>query len=120
MPPLIDPEQIRFDASGLVPVIAQDAASNRVLMLAYMNREALEKTLESGWVHYWSRSRNTLWKKGATSGNLQRLIELRVDCDADSLLARVDQTGPACHRLTPTCFDPVPEDSLPDSTQGES
>ncbi len=100
-----DPEAIRYDENGLVPVIAQDVGSSRVLMLAYMNQEALARTIETGWMHYWSRSRCCLWRKGATSGNVQRLVELQLDCDGDTILARVEQTGPACHFGTPTCFE---------------
>lgn len=89
---------------GLVPCIAQDARTGRVLMLAYMNEEALKATLETGWMHYWSRSREELWRKGATSGNTQRLVGLNLDCDQDTLLALVDQNGPACHTGEPACF----------------
>ena len=93
-----------FNADGLVPVIAQDAASGAVLMHAWMNREALQKTLQTGDVTYWSRSRAALWRKGETSGNMQRLVEAFVDCDGDTLLLKVDQTGPACHTGEPNCF----------------
>ncbi len=93
-----------FNADGLVPVIAQDAASGAVLMHAWMNRDALQKTLQTGDVTYWSRSRKALWRKGETSGNMQRLVEAFVDCDGDTLLLKVDQTGPACHTGEPNCF----------------
>ena len=89
---------------GLIPVVVQENESKDVLMLAYVNKEALRKTLESGYAHYWSRSRDTLWKKGATSGNVQRIIKIQVDCDADAILYTVDQTGPACHTGKQTCF----------------
>lgn len=97
-------EEIRFDERGLVPVIAQDATTNAVLTLAYANREAVEKTLMSGEAHYYSRSRDELWRKGATSGNTQRVVEVRLDCDTDALLYRVEPRGPACHTGAETCF----------------
>ncbi len=90
--------------SGLLPVIAQDQGSGRVLMLAYANREAVLKTQETGYAHYWSRSRNTLWKKGESSGHVQEITEVLVDCDEDTLLYKVCQTGPACHTGAPSCF----------------
>lgn len=95
---------LRFDAAGLVPVVAQDRALGRVLMLAYANREAVAATLATGYAHYWSRSRASLWKKGESSGHLQRVCEVRVDCDADALLYVVEQAGPACHTGAPACF----------------
>jgi phosphoribosyl-ATP pyrophosphohydrolase/phosphoribosyl-AMP cyclohydrolase len=98
------PEEIHFDESGLVPVIAQDATTNAVLTLAYANREAVEKTLSSGEAHYYSRSRGELWRKGATSGNTQRVVEVRLDCDADALLYKVEPRGPACHTGEESCF----------------
>ena len=97
-------EEIRFDGRGLVPVIAQDATTNAVLTLAYANREAVEKTLSSGEAHYYSRSRSELWRKGEKSGNTQRVLEVRLDCDADALLYRVEPRGPACHTGEETCF----------------
>ena len=93
-----------FDANGLVPAIAQDAQSGDVLMMAWMNAESLRRTLSSGDVTYWSRSRQSLWRKGETSGHTQRLVEAYVDCDGDTLLLRVEQAGPACHTGEPTCF----------------
>jgi len=90
--------------SGLLPVIAQDQGSGRVLMLAYANREAVLKTQETGYAHYWSRSRNTLWKKGESSGHVQEITEVLVDCDEDTLLYKVSQTGPACHTGAQSCF----------------
>ena len=95
---------VNFDERGLVPVITQDALSGEVLMLAYANQKALEKTLETNQAHYYSRSRHELWRKGATSGNTQEVVEVRVDCDEDALLYRVRQTGPACHTGERSCF----------------
>jgi phosphoribosyl-AMP cyclohydrolase len=97
-------EAVKFDNAGLVPAIAQSHASGEVLMVAWMNRQTLETTLTSGQVTYWSRSRQTIWRKGGTSGHVQRLIEAWIDCDGDVLLLKVDQTGPACHTGAPTCF----------------
>ena len=96
--------EIRFDDRGLVPVIAQDADTGAVLTLAYANREALQRTLESGEAHYYSRSRGELWRKGSSSGNTQRVVEVRVDCDGDALLYRVEPRGPACHTGEESCF----------------
>lgn len=95
---------LKFDEYGLIPAIVQDAASGQVLMLAYMNQEALQATLRTGETHFWSRSRQALWHKGATSGNLQRVLELWYDCDGDTLLVRVQPAGPACHTGSTTCF----------------
>lgn len=89
---------------GLIPVVVQEATSKAVLMLAYTNREALEKTLSTGYAHYWSRSRNQLWMKGETSGHTQKIKDILVDCDYDTLLFVVDQKGPACHTGNETCF----------------
>ncbi|MCF3594346.1 phosphoribosyl-AMP cyclohydrolase [Rhodobacteraceae bacterium LMO-12] len=99
-----DAENLTYDAQGLLPVIAQDAESGEVLMLAWMNAEAVARTLESGRVTYWSRSRAAFWVKGESSGHTQELVELRVDCDRDCLLAVVRQTGPACHTNRRSCF----------------
>jgi len=96
--------RIKFDDRGLVPAIAQRHDSGEVLMLAWMNADALRETLATGRVCYWSRSRGALWRKGETSGHVQRLVELRFDCDGDTLLLLVDQTGPACHTDRPNCF----------------
>lgn len=96
--------KIKFDANGLVPAIVQDADTNEVLTLAYMNAESLRLTIETGETWFWSRSRSELWHKGATSGNIQRVVEVRVDCDADTLLIRVHPAGPACHTGNQTCF----------------
>jgi len=95
---------LAFDERGLVPCVAQDWRTGEVLTLAYMNREALDRTLDSGDMHFWSRSREELWRKGETSGNVQRLRSLRYDCDADALLALVEPAGPACHTGERTCF----------------
>ncbi|MCS6921374.1 MAG: phosphoribosyl-AMP cyclohydrolase [Elioraea sp.] len=95
---------IRFDGDGLVPAIAQDHASGEVLMLAWMNRDAVAETLATGRVCYWSRSRAALWRKGETSGQVQRLIDLRLDCDGDTILLLVAQTGVACHTGRRSCF----------------
>ncbi|MDV2494647.1 MAG: phosphoribosyl-AMP cyclohydrolase [bacterium] len=97
------PVELKFDTQGLIPAVVQ-ALDGRVLMVAYMNAESLAMTIESGYTHFWSRSRQSLWKKGETSGNLQRVRRLWVDCDADTLLVQVEQTGPACHTGEPTCF----------------
>ena len=100
----MDFSQLKFDANGLIPAIAQDARTNQVLMLAYMNRESLRKTLETGYTWYWSRSRQELWNKGATSGHLQKVISIYSDCDNDTLLLNVKQTGVACHTGSYSCF----------------
>lgn len=97
-------DTVRFDAQGLIPAIVQDAADGQVLMLAYMNREALRRTLESGATCFWSRSRQEFWVKGATSGNTQRVVRLTVDCDRDALLVIVEQKGVACHTGNRSCF----------------
>ena len=95
---------IQFDADGLVPAIAQQFDSGEVLMMAWMNRQAVAETLASGFVHYWSRSRNTLWRKGETSGQVQALKDFRWDCDNDTVLVLVEQTGVACHTGRRSCF----------------
>lgn len=98
-------DDIKFDSKGLVPTIVQEADSGEVLMLAYMNAESIRMTLESGYTHFWSRSRQEYWKKGATSGSLQEVKELLYDCDGDTLLVRVKQLGSgACHTGERTCF----------------
>ena len=101
---MFDPASLIYSPQGLVPVVAQDHASHEVLMLAWMNAEAVARTLATGRVTYWSRSRGEFWVKGETSGHHQRLIEMRLDCDRDSLLVLVDQTGPACHTGRKSCF----------------
>ncbi len=99
-----DPATLRYDANGLIPAIAQDHASGDVLMMAWMNAAAVEKTLETRRVTYWSRSRQAFWIKGETSGHTQELVDFRVDCDRDCLLVVVRQTGPACHTGRRVCF----------------
>ena len=99
-----DPSTLKFNEAGLLPAIAQDAGSGEVLMLAWMNAQAVARTLETGRVTYWSRSRQEFWVKGETSGNIQELVEMRVDCDRDCLLVRVRQSGPACHTGRRSCF----------------
>jgi phosphoribosyl-AMP cyclohydrolase len=96
--------EIKYDVDGLIPAIVQDADTSDVLMLAYMNAESLRLTLEKGETVFWSRSRHELWHKGATSGNIQKVVEVKVDCDADTLLIRVIPAGPACHTGQQTCF----------------
>jgi phosphoribosyl-ATP pyrophosphohydrolase/phosphoribosyl-AMP cyclohydrolase len=96
--------EINYDERGLVPAIVQDAASGEVLMLAWVNEEALKRTIESRTTWFWSRSRGELWNKGATSGNVQHVVEVRYDCDADTLLYRVTPDGPACHTGERSCF----------------
>ncbi|MFC4668465.1 phosphoribosyl-AMP cyclohydrolase [Seohaeicola nanhaiensis] len=99
-----DPASLTFDAAGLIPAVAQDATSGEVLMVAWMNADAVRQTLETGRVTYWSRSRQAFWIKGETSGHVQELVDFRVDCDRDCLLVLVHQTGPACHTNRRTCF----------------
>ncbi|HYX25332.1 MAG TPA: bifunctional phosphoribosyl-AMP cyclohydrolase/phosphoribosyl-ATP diphosphatase HisIE, partial [Thermoanaerobaculia bacterium] len=102
----VDPASLRYDDRGLIPVVVQDVNSGAVLMQAFANREAVERTLSTGEAHFWSRSRQSLWRKGETSGNVLRVVEVTADCDADSLLVRALPAGPACHRGTRTCFEP--------------
>nr|MBO2479361.1 bifunctional phosphoribosyl-AMP cyclohydrolase/phosphoribosyl-ATP pyrophosphatase [Bacillota bacterium] len=109
----LDLDALRWDEQGLIPAIVQDVQSKEVLMLAYMNRESLVKTLETGYTWFWSRSRQRLWQKGETSGHVQRVRDIRVDCDRDTLLVLVEQTGPACHNGTYSCFAA----SLPTNTE---
>jgi phosphoribosyl-AMP cyclohydrolase len=99
-----DPASLRLTADGLIPAIAQDHATGQILMMAWMTPETIAETLETGRVCYWSRSRRAFWRKGETSGHIQRLVELRIDCDRDCLLLIVDQTGPACHTDRLSCF----------------
>ena len=96
--------EIRYDDRGLIPAIVQDAKTNQVLMLAYMNKESLKLTLDRRETYFWSRSRKQLWHKGDTSGNIQKVIEVRLDCDADALLIFVKPLGPACHTGEQSCF----------------
>ena len=99
------PDELRWDSQGLIPGVVQDARTGQVLMVAYLNRESYLLTLESGYVHFWSRSRGELWLKGATSGSLLEVVKIESDCDADTLLIAARPAGPACHRNTVTCFD---------------
>ena len=99
-----DPTSLKFNDAGLIPAIAQDATTGEVLMMAWMNAEAVVQTLKSGKVTYWSRSRQAFWVKGESSGNVQELVDLRVDCDRDCLLLRINQSGPACHTNRRSCF----------------
>ncbi|HXY99257.1 MAG TPA: phosphoribosyl-AMP cyclohydrolase [Stellaceae bacterium] len=117
--------ELRFDEHGLVAAVAQQHDTGEVLMLAWMNRQAVEETLRTGRVHYWSRTRGKLWRKGESSGQVQRLVELRVDCDGDALLLLVDQYGVACHTGRRSCFfravrqDALVEIAAPVVTPGE-
>ncbi|MBQ9984546.1 MAG: phosphoribosyl-AMP cyclohydrolase [Lachnospiraceae bacterium] len=97
-------DTFKLDSNGLIPCITQDYQTNEVLMMAYMNKESFEKTLETGYMVYYSRSRKKLWKKGEESGHLQFVKDLRIDCDKDTILAKVAQIGVACHTGNPTCF----------------
>jgi phosphoribosyl-AMP cyclohydrolase / phosphoribosyl-ATP pyrophosphohydrolase len=112
-------DALRFDRDGLVAAVAQQHDTGEVLMLAWMNRDAVAETLATGWACYWSRSRRSLWRKGETSGHVQRVVELRIDCDGDAVLLLVDQTGPACHTGERSCFHrgelepPAPHETLP-------
>lgn len=99
-----DPATLTYNDAGLIPAIAQDHVTGEVLMLAWMNAESVVRTLETGRVTYWSRSRQSFWIKGETSGHVQDLVEMRVDCDRDAILVKVRQTGPACHTGAQSCF----------------
>jgi len=105
-------DELTFDERGLIPVIAQDAENGDVLMLAWANREALERTVEEGRMVYWSRSRQELWRKGDTSGHVQYVRGAALDCDGDTLLVQVEQVGPACHTGAHACFDVDPLDPV--------
>ncbi|KUE73767.1 bifunctional phosphoribosyl-AMP cyclohydrolase/phosphoribosyl-ATP pyrophosphatase [Candidatus Methanomethylophilus sp. 1R26] len=107
--------KLNYDDKGLVPVIVQDYRTNEVLMLAYSNEEAVRLMYETGYTHFWSRSRQKMWKKGEESGHVQRIKSIEADCDADTLLVRVDQTGPACHTGHPSCFFTTVEGSTDDT-----
>jgi phosphoribosyl-ATP pyrophosphohydrolase/phosphoribosyl-AMP cyclohydrolase len=104
----LDLSRLRFDERGLLPVIVQEQASGAVLMLAFANREAVERTLATGEAHFWSRSRQALWRKGETSGNVLGVVSVTADCDGDALLLRVNPTGPTCHTGNRSCFEPNP------------
>ena len=110
-------ENLQYDAQGLIPAIIQDNISGQVLMLAYMNKESLTKTVETGLTWFYSRSRRSLWQKGETSGHIQQVRDIRYDCDADTLLIKVDQTGAACHEGTSSCFSRVLGSEARDSSQ---
>ncbi len=99
-----DPSTLKFDEKGLIPAIAQQEGTGEVLMMAWMNQEAVQRTLDTGKVTYWSRSRQSFWVKGESSGHVQELVELRIDCDRDCLLVILRQTGPACHTNRRSCF----------------
>ena len=113
--------KIKFDINGLIPAIVQDVDSKEVLMLAYMNEESFSQTLETGQTHFWSRSRRELWHKGATSGNTQDVIDIKLDCDGDTLLVLVKPAGPACHTGEYTCFhnpvEPIANLEKPNDTR---
>lgn len=100
----IDELNLKYDAAGLIPAVVQDAQTLQVLMVAWMNEDSLRLTLETGTTWFWSRSRQELWNKGATSGNMQHVVSLAADCDSDTLLVRVNPDGPACHTGAPSCF----------------
>lgn len=100
----MNPEELTFDERGLAPAVVQDAATGEVLMLAWVDAEAVRRTLETKTTWFWSRSRKEYWNKGATSGNTQKVVEVRYDCDADALLMRVEPAGPACHTGERSCF----------------
>ncbi|HBQ35417.1 MAG TPA: phosphoribosyl-AMP cyclohydrolase [Rhodobacteraceae bacterium] len=118
---VFDPDTLKFDDNGLIPAIAQQEGSGEVLMMAWMNKDAVIRSLESGKVTYWSRSRQSFWVKGETSGHTQKMIEMRVDCDRDCLLLVVDQTGPACHTNRRSCFyTSIEEDGEVELMQPES
>lgn len=110
---MFDPASLKYDAQGLIPAIAQDHQSGEVLMMAWMNAEAVARTLATGKVTYWSRSRQSFWVKGESSGHVQKLVDFRVDCDADTLLVLVEQTGPACHTNRRSCFYTAVRDGEP-------
>jgi len=111
---------VAFNSEGLVPVVVQDASTKRVLMLAYMNRAALELTLTTGRAVYWSRSRAELWRKGDTSGNAQYIRRVELDCDGDTILLTVEQVGPACHTGATSCFDVARLPAVIDLEHGDS
>ena len=113
-----NPDTLTFNEAGLIPAVIQDDASNQVLMLGYMNAEAVRRTLSEGRVTFWSRSRQEFWRKGDTSGHVQLVRSVAMDCDADTLLIRVEQVGAACHTGTTTCFDGRDIDAKNDLTLG--
>lgn len=111
----LNPEQVKFDENGLVAAIIQDAVSKKVLMFAWMNRESLRLTIETGETVFYSRSRQEIWHKGLTSGNRQRVISIATDCDRDALLVMVETSGPACHTLSESCFEAKAEGDINDA-----
>ena len=118
---MLNTDELRFDERGLIPAIVVDAGSGRVLTLAYMNRESLEITMAEGRTCFWSRSRQELWRKGETSGNVQRVVDITADCDRDALVVRVNKEGPACHLGTDSCFNDLVwegDEPLPFSVEG--
>jgi len=106
---------IKYDSNGLIPAVVQDATTRQVLMVAWMNAEALRRTLETRQAHFWSRSRQEMWRKGATSGNTMQVTDVRVDCDADTLLVLVAPAGPACHTGAVSCFYRTIQEALDDA-----
>ncbi|SNT72752.1 phosphoribosyl-AMP cyclohydrolase [Paracoccus seriniphilus] len=110
---MFDPTSLKYDANGLIPAIAQDFETGEVLMMAWMNAESVARSLKTGKVTYWSRSRQSFWVKGESSGHVQKLVEMRVDCDQDCLLVLVEQTGPACHTNRRSCFYTAIRDGEP-------
>lgn len=110
---MFDPTSLKYDANGLIPAIAQDFETGEVLMMAWMNAESVARSLKTGKVTYWSRSRQSFWVKGESSGHVQKLVEMRVDCDQDCLLVLVEQTGPACHTKRRSCFYTAIRDGEP-------
>jgi phosphoribosyl-ATP pyrophosphohydrolase/phosphoribosyl-AMP cyclohydrolase len=114
-PLMLIPDNLKYDDKGLIPAIIQDWKTNEILMMAYMNAASLRKTVESGFTWYWSRSRQKFWQKGETSGHIQRVKDILYDCDQDTLLIKVEQTGPACHTGERSCFFR----SFSDNAQGE-
>ena len=118
---MLNTDELRFDERGLIPAIVVDAATGKVLTLAYMNRESLEITMAEGRTCFWSRSRQELWRKGETSGNVQHVVDITADCDRDSLVVRVNKEGPACHLGTDSCFNDLVwegDEPLPFSVEG--
>ena len=107
--------ELKYDKDGLVPAVIQDRKTNEILMVAWVNKEAFELMKSTGYTHFWSRSRQKLWKKGEESGHVQRIVSIQLDCDFDTLLVRVEQTGPACHTGNPSCFREVIYGSIDDT-----
>jgi phosphoribosyl-AMP cyclohydrolase len=114
---MLIPDNLKYDEKGLIPAVIQDWKTNEILMVAYMNAASLQKTVESGFTWYWSRSRQKFWQKGETSGNIQRVKDILYDCDQDTLLIKVEQTGPACNTGERTCFFRSFPENLPGDTK---